>query len=190
MSMQTPSALLDQLQRRLDHVEVAQAEEVHLEQAELGDVVHAELRDDLGVALLLQRQVLGERLVADDHAGGVDGVVADEALEAIARSTTSLTCVVVVVGLLQLAAGHHGLLEGRRRRLLGDHLGDAVADRVRQAHDARGVAGGGARRHGAEGDDLRHAVAAVLAGHVVDDLVAALHREVHVDVGHRTCGRG
>ena len=60
--------LLDDLERRLDDVEVAQAEEVHLEEAELGDVVHAELGDDLGVALLLQRQVLGERLVADHDA--------------------------------------------------------------------------------------------------------------------------
>ena len=91
ISMHTPRVFSMIFERRLDDVEVAQAEEVHLEQAELGDVVHVELRDELGLALLLQRQVLGERLVADDHAGRVDGVVADEALEARARSTTSLT---------------------------------------------------------------------------------------------------
>ena len=79
--MQHAVGLLDDLERRLDDVEVAQPEEVHLEQAELGDVVHVELRDDLGVALLLQRHVVGERLVADHDRGGVDGVVADEALE-------------------------------------------------------------------------------------------------------------
>ena len=94
-----------------------------------------------------------------------------------------------VVGLAQLAARRHGLVEGRRRRLLGDHLGDAVADRVGHAHDAGGVARGGARRHGAEGDDLRHAVAAVLLGHVVDDFVAARDREVDVDVGHALAAR-
>ena len=151
--------LLDDRERGLDDVQVAQAEEVHLEQAELGDVVHVELRDDLGVALLLQRQVLGERLVADHHGGGVDGVVADEALEAHGEVDDLLDLLVGVVGLLELAAGQHRVGEGRRRRLLGDHLGDLVADRVGLAHHAGGVAHGGARRHGAEGDDLRHPVA-------------------------------
>ena len=85
MSMQTPGCFSMSVERGLDDVEVAQAQEVHLEQAELGDVVHVELGDDLGLALLLQRQVLGERQVADDHAGGVDGVVADEALERLGQ---------------------------------------------------------------------------------------------------------
>ena len=156
------AGLLDDLQRLLDDVEVAQAEEVHLEQAELGDVVHVELRDELGLALLLQRQVLGERLVADDHGGRVDGVVADEALEA-AREVDDLPDLLVgVVGLLELAVLLHRVVERGRRRLLGDHLGDLVADGVGLAHDARGVAHGRARGHGAEGDDLRHPVAPVL----------------------------
>ena len=134
--MQTPWLRLDQLERRLDDVEVAQAQEVHLEQAQRGHVVHAELGDDLGVALLLQRDVLGERLVGDDDAGGVDGVVADEAFEGHGEIDDLAGRLVGVVGRLELAAGRHGLLEGRRRRLLGDHLGDAVADRVGQAEDA------------------------------------------------------
>ncbi len=132
--------LLDDLERRLDDVQVAQPEEVHLEEAELGDVVHVELGDELGLALLLQRQVLGERLVADHHGRGVDGVVADEALEAHRQVDDLLDLRVGVVGLLELAAGQQGLAEGRRRRLLGDHLGDLVADGVGLAHHAGGVA--------------------------------------------------
>ena len=51
-----------ELDRLVDHVEVAQAEEVDLQQAELVDVAHRELRDDLGVgALLLERDVLDQR---------------------------------------------------------------------------------------------------------------------------------
>ena len=38
--------------------------------------------------------------------------------------------------------------------------------------------------HGVEGDDLRHLLAAVLAGDVVDDLAAAVLAEVDVDIGH------
>ena len=41
-----------------------------------------------------------------------------------------------------------------------------------------------ARRHGAEGDDLRHVVRAVLANDVVDDLLPALVAEVDVEIGH------
>ena len=72
----------DELDGLVDDVEVAQAEEVHLEEAERLDVLHRELRHDLLVgALLLQRQVLGQRAVADHDAGRVDRVLADEALE-------------------------------------------------------------------------------------------------------------
>ncbi len=189
ISMQTPRVFSMMLERGLDDVQVAQAEEVHLEQAELGDVVHVELRDELGLALLLQRQVLGERPVADHHGGRVDGVVADEALEAHGEVDDLLDLLVGVVGLLELAVLRHRVLEGRRRRLLGDHLGDLVADRVGLAHDARGVAHGRARGHGAEGDDLRHPVAAVLLRHVVDDFAAPVDAEVHVDVGHALAPR-
>ena len=60
VAMSRPPTSVDRL---VDHVEVAQAEEVHLQQAELDDVAHRELRDDLLVgALLLQRHDVGQRL--------------------------------------------------------------------------------------------------------------------------------
>ena len=65
----------------VDDVQVAQAQEVHLEQAQLLHVAHGHLGDHLGVALLHERQMVGERPLGDDHAGRVDGVLADEALE-------------------------------------------------------------------------------------------------------------
>ena len=83
---------LDDGQRVLDHVEVAQAQEVHLEQAELLDGLHRVL-GDRAVDLLavrprarvgeLQRDDVGQRAVGDDHRGGVDGRVADDALQAL-----------------------------------------------------------------------------------------------------------
>jgi len=39
--------------------------------------------------------------------------------------------------------------------------------------------------HGAEGDDLGDVVAAVFLRDVIDDLTAAVHAEINVDVGHR-----
>ena len=55
----------DELDRLVDHVEVAQAEEVDLQQAERLDVAHRELGHDLLVgALLLERDDVGQRPVA------------------------------------------------------------------------------------------------------------------------------
>ena len=74
--------LADQLERGVDHVEVAEAEEVDLQQPERGDVVHRELRHDLLLrALLLQRDDVRKRLGADDDARGVDRVGARQAFE-------------------------------------------------------------------------------------------------------------
>src|SRR5690349_13304175 len=53
--------------RLVDHVEVAQAEEVHLQQPERLDRRPVELRDDFLVgALLLERDHVHQRLGADD----------------------------------------------------------------------------------------------------------------------------
>ena len=69
-------------------VEVAQAEEVHLQEPEVLDAVHLVLRDDRRVferrarlGLALDRQVLGERLARDDDRGGVDAVLAAQPFE-------------------------------------------------------------------------------------------------------------
>ena len=65
-----------------------------------------------------------------------------------------------------------------------DHLGDAVHIGVRHVHGAAHVFDRGLGRHGAEGDDLRHVLAAVLAGDVVDDFAAPVHAEIDVDIRH------
>ena len=97
------STLADQLDRLVDHVEVAQAEEVHLQQAERLDVPHPELGDDLLVAaFLLQRDDVGQRPVGDHDARRVDRVLADEALERLREVDDLPHDRVGVVGLLEL----------------------------------------------------------------------------------------
>ena len=68
---------------------------------------------------------------------------------------------------------------------LGHQLGDAVALGERQAEHAAHVAEHALGLQRAEGDDLPDVVLAVLAGDVLDDLVAAVLAEVDVEVGHR-----
>ena len=96
-----------------------------------------------------------------------------------------------VVGLAQVLAVLEALVEARAAAhdRLRDQLGDAVAGAVVEAEHAGGVAGRGARRHLAEGDDLRDRLAAVLLGDVADHALAAADREVDVDVRHRLAGR-
>ena len=95
----------DELDGLVDHVEVAEAEEVHLQQAERLDVAHRELRDDLLVgAFLLERDDVDQRPVADDDACGVDRVGADEALERLREVDDLADERVGVVCLLQLLA--------------------------------------------------------------------------------------
>ncbi len=95
-----PVRALDDVNGVLDHVEVAQAEEVHLQQPDLLDRPHRVLGHGLVRALApggavsragapvlgeLQRDDLLQRPVGDHHRGGVDRVVADDPLEALAR---------------------------------------------------------------------------------------------------------
>ena len=183
-------AAADQLDRLVDHVEVAQAEEVHLQQAERLDVAHRELRHDLLVgALLLQRHDLDQRLRADHDAGGVDRVLRGRAPRAASRGRRSPSPTgSASYGLPQLGAGLEALVE-RLTRPFRDQLRDPVDDAVGDLEHAAGVADGGARRHRPEGDDLRDAVAAVLLGDVVDDALAAVDGEVDVHVRHRLAAR-
>ena len=114
MSTSHAARALDDLDRVLDHVEVAQPEEVHLQQPDLLDRPHRVLGDDLvralaacrspfsaaGAAVLgeLQRDDLLQRPVGDHDRGGVDRVVADDPLEALGDVDDLLRVGLGVVG--------------------------------------------------------------------------------------------
>ncbi len=174
----------DQPNRLVDHVEVAQAEEVHLQQAERRDGVHRELRHDLLIgALLLERDDVDQGLGADHDAGSVDRVLADEAFERLREVDDLLGGRLGVVRVLEVGAVLEAVgecLAGPFRDQLRDLVDDAVGDLQHPARVTHGRAGG----HRPEGDDLGDAVAAVLFGDVVDHPLAAVDGEVDVDVRH------
>jgi hypothetical protein len=64
--------LLDEPQRVLDDGEGFEAEEIHLEQAEFAERVHRVLGDDAAVVVEGERHVVGQVVVGDDDAGGMD----------------------------------------------------------------------------------------------------------------------
>ncbi len=191
-----------------DHVEVAKAEEVHLEQPERLDAVHFVLGDDrcrLGVlarlGLALHRQIGGQRLLGDDDGGGVDAVGALQPLETAGNVDDALDVGVGVVHRPQLGRRLVpvgvlvAVLEAVLERCVATHherwhrLGDAITDGIRHAQDTGRVADAVAGLDRAERDDLGDVLASVLLGRVADHLVAVTRVEVHVDVGHRDPAR-
>ena len=191
-----------------DHVEVAQPEEVHLEQPEGLHAVHFVLRDDgcrLDVLtwfwLALHREIGGQRLLGDDHRGGVDAVRALQALEAAGDVDDALDLGVGVVHRPQLRGGLVAVgvlvvvLEAVLQRCVPAHhqrrhrLGDAIADGIRHAQHPRRVTDAVARLDRAERDDLGDVFAPVLLRRVANHLVPIPRVEVHVDVGHRDAAR-
>ena len=124
--------------------------------------------------------------IGDHDRRGVDRRVADDPLEALGHVDDLLRRRVLGHLVGQLLAGREALLEARRAALLRvrDQLRQAVADRVLVAEDAGRVARRRAREHLAEGDDLGHALRAVLRGHVADHALPPAHGEVDVDVRH------
>ena len=181
MSGRAPVERFDELERDLHDVEVAQTEEVHLQEAELLHAVHLVLRDDgrfldrrARLGLALHGQVLGERLARDHDGRGVDAVLAAQPFEPARDVDDASRVRVVAVELPQL--GRHlvavdvllVLVEARVQRRVAAHherrheLRDLVADRIRVAEHARRVAHRGPRLDRRERDDLRDVVVAVL----------------------------
>ncbi len=76
------AVLLEQSKAGGDDVEVLQAEEVDLQQADVADGFHVVLRHHrLSSRAVLERREVHQRLRRDDHAGSVSAHVARDAFE-------------------------------------------------------------------------------------------------------------
>ena len=85
---------------------------------------------------------------------------------------------------LQLLALLQRLVD-RDAELLGNHLGDRIAERVGQIHDPPYIPYDTPRRKRSERDNLRHIVPPVLLCDIVDDFLPALIAEVDINIRHR-----
>ena len=175
----------DEFGRVFEHREIAKAEKVHFQQPQLLERRHRILRD--GVAVVRgERDIFVHRPVRDDDAGGVGRGMARHALERAGGVDEIFDLLVALVHVLQRLGELERFVERHveRARAARHLLGDGVRFRVAEIQRAADVADGHARGHRAEGDDLRDVVRAVFARNVVDDLAAAAHAEVHIDIGH------
>ena len=180
-------AALDRHFGIVDDGEGAQAQKIHLEQAQALDLGHIELGHRQAV-VGGQRHILGGRFPRDDDAGRMGGGMPGHALDADGGVDQLVDLLVVFVELFQVGRDFQRMAE-RHFQLHGDQLGHLVHVLVGQAHDTPHVPHRVAGGHGAEGDDLRHMVPAVFLVDVVDDFLPALVAEVHVKVGHRNALR-
>ena len=175
---------LDQVDGVLHHREGLQAEEVHLQHAQVGERAHRILGHDFPFLAADEGDVVRQLAVADDDPGRVDAGAAGEALEE-GRVFPQLAD----RGIVRDLGGELGILllrvdEGDVQ-LRRDHLRDAVAFGETQPHDAPDVTHDALRAEGAEGDDVRDGALAVFPPHVFDHLGTPRLAEVDVDIGRR-----
>ena len=162
--------------------QIAKAQKIHLEEAQLLQGDHGILADD-GVVVLGQGDVVHHRFLGDYHAGGVRGGVPRHPFQLAGGVDELVNLGVVFIAGPQLR-GHaqrpvdgHFQFHGHELRH-PVHCG--VGDSQGPAHVPYSRPGG----QGPEGDNLSHMVRAVLTYHVIDDLLAALVAKVNVKVGH------
>ena len=166
-----------------DDGERLQSEEIHLEQAEFAHGVHVILHGHVAF-LQRERHELVEPAVGDDDARGVLAGVAHHALEHERLVDDFFRRRIAGDLLPQL----RGFLDGGGEvdvQLVRNHLRQAVGVGVGEIVDARDVADDGLCAECAVGDDVGDAVLSVFLADVVDDLAAAAHAEVDVEVRRR-----
>ena len=185
---------LDVVERVVEDSEIAQTQEVHLDQAERLTHRVVELRDDRAVLLTLHdRDDVDQRIARQDHTGGMDAGATLEALQSFC-GLEDLSHVLVAV--MQCAESRAvavarvlGIEEVRQRDAFAHDVGrqrlrHLVAHGKRVVEYAVGVLDGLLGLDRAERRNLGDAFVAVLLAHVVDDFAASTLVEVDVEVGH------
>ncbi len=168
--------------------QVAQAQEVELDQAGGFDVVLVELRHRavLLPRLAIQRAEVGELAGRDQHAAGVHADVARQAFERLGQVDQRAHFLFLLVAVLEGRFVLQGALERPGvHRVERDQLGQAIAEHVGHVQHPAGVAHHGLGAQRAEGGDLAHGGATVFFLDVVDDAFAVVLAEVDIEVGHR-----
>ena len=181
-----------------DNRQRAQAQEVHLEQAHVGNGMALVLGNlDAALGVELGGHVLVDGVAADQNGARVHALATGEALNRERRVDDAAGVVVLFIGLGKVGVKQilfAGLLFEHLLELdLGvarDHLGQALAHVDRVVQDARGVVDGLLGLNGRVGDDVGDLLGAVELANVLHDLEAPLIVEVHIDIGHLGTLRG
>ena len=167
----------------VDDCEGSEAEEVHFEQTHLFDGAHVVRRDDGFVFGAGDGDEFSEGAGGDDDAGRVDAGAADETFEAQSRVDKFTDFGFKLVGLSEWPVVGEDLRNGDANLAL-DHLGNPIDFAVRHIEGTAYILDRRFSRHRIEGDDLGDLVSSIFATDVLDDLSAAIHAEVNIDIWH------
>ena len=187
--IQRPLAVLlatgvDHLQRPVNDGERTQTEEVELHQPGIFNVVLIKLGNRmLARFIAVQRGKIGYFGGRNHHPARMFTGVTGDPFELTRHVDQRFNLFVRLVNLRQLRLGFKRFRQ-RHTRIGRYQLGNAVHKAVRVAQHAANIADNRFRRHGAEGDNLRDRIATVHVRDVFNHLVALLHTEVNVEVGH------
>ena len=181
-----------------DNRQRTQAQEVHLEQAHVGNGMALVLGNlDAALGVELGGHVLVDGVAADQNGARVHALATGEALNRERRVDDAAGVVVLFIGLGKIGVKQilfAGLLFEHLLELdLGvarDHLGQALAHVDRVVQDACGVVDGLLGLNGRVGDDVGDLLGTVELANVLHDLEAPLIVEVHIDIGHLGTLRG
>ena len=177
--------LVDHLQRPVNDSERTQTEEVEFYQPGVFHVVFVKLGNRMQPLLIaIQRRKVGNFSGSDNHPTGVFTGVSRHPFQLTRHVDQRFNFFVRLIDFRQLRFGFKRFRQ-RHTRIGRHQLGDTVDKAVRVTQHAAHIADDRFRRHGTEGDDLRYRIAAIHVRHVLNNLVAFLHAEIDVEVGHR-----
>ena len=175
---------VDGFEGPVDDGQGTQAEEVELHQAGRLHVILVELGyQAVAFFVAIDRRKIGEFGRRDHHATGVLTDVTHYALKFAGHLPDFGGFFVDFDEIAQNLFLLVSLLQGHAD-FERDHLRQTISQAVGLALHPRHVADHRLGRHGTEGNDLAHGVAAIFFGYVFDHAVATVHAEVDVEVGH------
>ena len=166
----------------LQNRQVSEAEKVHFQKPQLLQLRHGELADD-GLVVSGKGYIVCQRVSGYDDAGSVGRGVPGHSLQAARRIDQHMELLAAVVKFLQGLGEGQGLVQ-RHFQVEGNLLCHGVRLAVADVQNAPYVPNRRPCGHGAEGNDLRHMVGAVLPVHIVNDLAPAADTEIHIDIRH------
>ena len=181
-----------------DNRQRTQAQEVHLEQAHVGNGMALVLGNlDAALGVELGGHVLVDGVTADQNGARVHALATGEALDRKRRVDDAAGVVVLFIGLGKIGVKQilfAGLFVEHLLELdLGvarNHLGQTLAHVDRVVQNARGVVDGLLGLDGRVGDNVGDLLGAVELPNVLHNLEATLIVEVHIDIGHLGTLRG
>ena len=178
------TARVNHFQRPVDDGERTQAEEVELHKTGIFHIVLIKLSNRVQpLFIAVQRSKISNFGRCDNHTTGVLTGVTRDAFQLTRHIDQRFNLFICLIDFRQLGFGFKGFCQ-RHARIGRHQLRNTVNEAVRVSQHAPHVADNRFCRHRTEGNNLRNRITTVHFRHVLDDLVAFLHTEVNVEVGH------